>query len=63
VNSSEQLDRSFPTLSRPERRAIVERVAREPATVGEATRGLPLSKPAVSKHLKLLEETGSCAAP
>jgi DNA-binding transcriptional ArsR family regulator len=58
VNSSERLDRSFATLSHPARRAIVERLARGPATVGEATRGLPLSKPAVSKHLKLLEETG-----
>jgi DNA-binding transcriptional ArsR family regulator len=58
VNSSAQLDRSFVALSHPARRAIVERLARGSATVGEATRGLPLSKPAVSKHLKLLEETG-----
>lgn len=34
------------------------RLARGPASVGEAARGLPLSKPAITKHLKVLEETG-----
>jgi len=45
-------------LAHPARRAIVERLARGPATVGEATRALTISKPAVTKHLKLLEEAG-----
>jgi DNA-binding transcriptional ArsR family regulator len=58
VNSSARLDRSFLALSHPARRAIVERLARGPATVGEATRGLPLSKPAISKHVRVLEEAG-----
>ena len=58
VNSSTELDRSFLALSHPARRTIVERLALGPATVGEATRGLAISKPAVSKHLKLLEEAG-----
>jgi DNA-binding transcriptional ArsR family regulator len=58
VNSSAQLDRSFLALSHPARRAIVERLARGPATVAEAARGLPVSKPAVSKHLKVLEGAG-----
>ena len=52
------LDRSFVALSHPARRAIVERLSRGPATVGDATRGLPLSKPAVTKHVKLLESAG-----
>jgi DNA-binding transcriptional ArsR family regulator len=52
------LDRSFLALSHPVRRGIVERLARGPATVAEATRGLRASKPAVSKHLKVLEEAG-----
>jgi DNA-binding transcriptional ArsR family regulator len=58
VNSSAQLDRSFLALSHPARRAMVERLARGPATVGEASRGLHLSKPAVSKHVRVLEDAG-----
>jgi len=58
VNNSAQLDRSFLAFSHPARRAIVERLAAGPATVGEAARGLALSKPAVSKHLKVLEQAG-----
>jgi DNA-binding transcriptional ArsR family regulator len=55
------LDRSFLALSHPARRAIVERLAEGPATVGEASRGLDLSKPAVTKHLKVLEGSGLVA--
>ena len=58
MNSSAQLDRSFLALSHPARRAIVERLARGPATVGQASRGLRLSKPAVSKHVRVLESAG-----
>jgi DNA-binding transcriptional ArsR family regulator len=58
VNSPAALDRSFLALSHPARREIVARLSRGSATVGEATRGLALSKPAVSKHVKVLEETG-----
>lgn len=49
---------SFKALSHPIRRGIVERLAVGPATVGEATSGFGVSKPAISKHLKVLEETG-----
>lgn len=48
----------FKALAHPIRRGIVERLAAGPATVGEATRGFDVSKPAISKHLKVLEETG-----
>jgi DNA-binding transcriptional ArsR family regulator len=48
----------FKALSHPIRRGIVERLATGPATVGEATGGFGVSKPAISKHLKVLEETG-----
>ena len=58
MNGSLDLDRSFVALSHPVRRAIVERLARGPATVGEATRGVAVSKPAVTKHLKVLEAAG-----
>jgi DNA-binding transcriptional ArsR family regulator len=48
----------FRALSHPIRRGIVERLAAGPATVGEATVGFGVSKPAISKHLRVLEETG-----
>ncbi len=48
----------FRALSHPIRRGIVERLAEGPATVGQATAGFGVSKPAISKHLRVLEETG-----
>ena len=51
----------FRALSHPIRRGIVERLAAGPATVGDATAGFGVSKPAITKHLKVLEETGVIA--
>jgi DNA-binding transcriptional ArsR family regulator len=48
----------FRALAHPIRRGIVERLVDGPATVGEATAGFGVSKPAISKHLKVLEESG-----
>jgi DNA-binding transcriptional ArsR family regulator len=48
----------FKALSHPIRRGIVERLAAGSATVGDPTSGFGVSKPAISKHLKVLEETG-----
>ncbi|MSO42383.1 MAG: ArsR family transcriptional regulator [Solirubrobacterales bacterium] len=48
----------FKALSHPIRRGIVEHLAAGPATVGEATGSFGVSKPAISKHRKVLEETG-----
>jgi DNA-binding transcriptional ArsR family regulator len=48
----------FRALAHPIRRGIVERLAGGPATVGDATAGFGVSKPAISKHLKVLEEEG-----
>ena len=61
MNNTNQLDRSFLALSHPVRRTIVERLAAGPTTVGEATAGLRVSKPAVTKHLRVLEEAGVIA--
>jgi DNA-binding transcriptional ArsR family regulator len=58
VNSSGQLDHSFLALSHPIRRGIVERLAAGPATVGNATGGFGVSKPAITRHLKVLEDAG-----
>ena len=49
---------SFRALSHPIRRGIVERLTAGPATVGEVTRDFDVSKPAISKHLKVVEESG-----
>jgi DNA-binding transcriptional ArsR family regulator len=49
---------SFKALGHPIRRGIVERLAGGSATVGEATSGFGVSKPAITKHLKVLEEAG-----
>ena len=46
----------FKALAHPIRRGIVERLAAGPATVGDATGGFGVSKPAISKHLKVLED-------
>jgi DNA-binding transcriptional ArsR family regulator len=48
----------FRALAHPIRRGIVEHLAAGPATVGEATAGFGVSKPAISKHLRVLEEAG-----
>ena len=49
---------SFAALGDPTRRGIFERVAARPAPVGELARGLPVSRPAVSQHLRVLKEAG-----
>jgi DNA-binding transcriptional ArsR family regulator len=45
-------------LGDPTRRAIVERLAERPRAVGELADGLPVSRPAVSQHLKVLKDAG-----
>jgi DNA-binding transcriptional ArsR family regulator len=45
-------------LGDPTRRAIFERLAERPQAVGELARELPVSRPAVSQHLKVLKDTG-----
>jgi DNA-binding transcriptional ArsR family regulator len=48
----------FSALGDPTRRAIFQRVADRPRAVGDLARGLPVSRPAVSQHLKVLKEAG-----
>jgi DNA-binding transcriptional ArsR family regulator len=45
-------------LADPTRRAIFERLAESPSAVGELARDLPVSRPAVSQHLKVLKSAG-----
>ena len=49
---------AFVALSDPTRRAVFEKLAGGPRPVGDIARGLPVSRPAVSQHLKLLKEAG-----
>ena len=53
------LDRSFSACAHPIRRQIIERLATGEMTVGEATGDFGVSKPAISKHLRVLEEAGA----
>ena len=48
----------FDALGDPTRRAILARVAQSPAHVGAIADALPVSRPAVSQHLKVLKEAG-----
>jgi DNA-binding transcriptional ArsR family regulator len=45
-------------LADPTRRAIFERLREGPRPVGELARELPVSRPAVSQHLRVLKEAG-----
>jgi DNA-binding transcriptional ArsR family regulator len=49
---------AFKALAHPLRRHIVERLSNGVATVGEVTRDAGVSKPTISRHLKMLEEAG-----
>lgn len=52
ANASKPLD----ALADPTRRTIFERVSKRPQSVGELAAGLPVSRPAVSQHLRTLKE-------
>jgi DNA-binding transcriptional ArsR family regulator len=45
-------------LGDPTRRTIFERLAERPRAVGELARDMPVSRPAVSQHLKVLKDAG-----
>jgi len=49
---------AFGALGDPHRRAIVELLAVEPRSVQQLADALPISRPAVSRHLRLLKEAG-----
>ena len=49
---------SWTALGDPTRREIFERLAQQPSAVGELAGALPVSRPAVSHHLKVLKQAG-----
>ena len=58
INSSERLDRIFSALADPTRRAILARLTAGETSVMDLARPFRMSQPAVSKHLKVLEDAG-----
>lgn len=51
-------NRVISAFADPTRRAVFERLRDGPRSVGEIARGLPVTRPAVSQHLKVLKEAG-----
>jgi DNA-binding transcriptional ArsR family regulator len=56
--SALNLDAAFTAMADPTRRAILLRLARGEATVAELAAPFDMSQPAISQHLKVLEEAG-----
>src|ERR1041384_8769506 len=59
--SAAALDATFSALSDPTRRAMLARLARHDASVGQLARPFDMSLPAVSKHLRVLHDAGLVA--
>jgi DNA-binding transcriptional ArsR family regulator len=58
VPSTDKLDLTFAALADPTRRSILSRLAEGEATVNELAEPFPVSLPAISRHLKVLERAG-----
>ncbi|MBZ6079134.1 ArsR/SmtB family transcription factor [Microvirga puerhi] len=58
MNAAQRLDATFAALADPTRRAILARLSLGEASVSELARPFAISQPAISKHLKVLEEAG-----
>ncbi|MBS0480074.1 MAG: winged helix-turn-helix transcriptional regulator [Proteobacteria bacterium] len=58
LSESDLLDRAFQALADPTRRAIVERLVRQPTTVSALATPFDMSLPAVMQHLAVLETAG-----
>lgn len=61
MSEQAQLDAAFAALANPTRRAILARLAHGEATVTELAEPFEMSLPAVSKHIRVLEEAGFVA--
>lgn len=58
MRDTRRLDRTFAALADPTRRAILARLASGEATVTELMKPFTVSQPAISKHLRVLEQAG-----
>ena len=61
MTGTERLNATFAALADPTRRAILARLSRGETSVGELAKPFNISGPAVSKHLKVLENAGLIA--
>jgi DNA-binding transcriptional ArsR family regulator len=61
MNFGPNLDSTFSALADPTRRAILARLAKGEATVMELAQPFEMTQPAISQHLKVLEEAGLIA--
>lgn len=59
--STDQLTLTFSALADPTRRAILQRLVQGEASVSELTEPFDISMPAISRHLKVLEQAGLVA--
>ena len=51
-------NRAFAALADPTRRSVFERIVEQPRSVGALAAELPVSRPAVSQHLRVLKDAG-----
>jgi len=58
MTASRRLDATFAALADPTRRAILARLATGEATVNDLAKPFKMSQPAISKHLRVLEQAG-----
>jgi DNA-binding transcriptional ArsR family regulator len=61
MNEALNLDAAFSALADPTRRALLARLAKGEATVMELVKPFEMTQPAVSQHLKVLEDAGLVA--
>jgi DNA-binding transcriptional ArsR family regulator len=52
------MDAVLQALADPSRRTVLELLRQQPATVGEIAAALPIARPGVSRHLRVLREAG-----
>ena len=61
ANAKAAANAALNALGDPTRRIVFEKLARGPKSVGELADALPVSRPAVSQHLKVLKDAGLVA--
>jgi len=62
ASRASRLDRTLLALSDPTRRRLLERIGRGPMRASDLGRGFPMTRPAVSKHLRVLRGAGLVTA-
>jgi len=58
ANYSERLDGIFQALADPTRRAVLQRLSKSPASIGELAEPFDMALPSFMKHIRVLEDSG-----